>query len=117
MIPTTICNTSSAHTTQKYLIVASCDGDGDMPSSGSACGTASGGSSSRRLACQNAIAPMPPRSTMMLTPVHTSASEVGLLSISGSCGQLLVYVTLSSGRFVAAAHAEQKKNADSWRAR
>ena len=33
---------------------------------------------------------MPARSTMMLTPVHTIASPVGRLPMSGSCGQLLV---------------------------
>jgi hypothetical protein len=56
---------------------------------------------------------MPPRRRTMLTPVQTMASEVGALPIRGSCGQLLVYVTVSPGRSVAAAHADQKKKAAS----
>ena len=52
----------------------------------------------------------------MLTPVHTTVSPVGALPTRGSCGQLFVYETLSPGRFAAAAHALQKKNADMLRA-
>jgi len=52
----------------------------------------------------------------MLTPVQTTASPVGLFATSGSYGQLLVKLTVSPGRFVAAAHAVQKKNAESCRA-
>lgn len=48
---------------------------------------------------------------MMLTPVHTIASAVGRLPTSASCGQLLVYVMSSFGRFVDAAQDVQKKNA------
>ena len=54
---------------------------------------------------------------MMLTPVHTTASPVGRLPTSGSCGQLLVYVTVSPGRLVDAAHEVQKKKAVICRAR
>jgi len=52
---------------------------------------------------------------MMLTPVQTTVSPVGRLPTSGSWGQLLVYVTVSPGRFVAAAHEVQKKKAASLR--
>jgi len=45
----------------------------------------------------------------MLNPVQMIASLVGSLSISGSCGQLLVYEMLSLGRLVEAAQADQKK--------
>ena len=89
MIPITICRTASAETTQKYLTVAFCDGVGVEPRSGSDAGGSTSGSCSWR-ACQNAIAPMPASSIMMLTPVQTTASPVGRLPTSGSCGQLLV---------------------------
>ena len=51
----------------------------------------------------------------MLTPVQTIVSAVGRFPTSGSCGQLLVYVMVSFGRLVDAAHAVQKKKADSFR--
>ncbi len=41
----------------------------------------------------------------MLTPVQTIVSAVGRFPTSGSCGQLLVYVMVSFGRLVDAAHA------------
>src|SRR5215203_4144971 len=70
-----------------------------------------------REAYQEAMKPMPPSSRMMLTPVHTTASPVGRLPTRSSCGQLLVYVTVEPGRFVDAAHDDQKKKAASCRAR
>ena len=51
----------------------------------------------------------------MLTPVQTIVSAVGRFPTSGSCGQLLVYVMVSFGRLVDAAHAVQKKKADNFR--
>ena len=89
MTPMMICTTASAETTQKYLTVAFCDGVGVEPSSGSEAGGSTSSSCSCR-ACQNAITPMPASSMMMLTPVQTTASPVGRLPTSGSCGQLLV---------------------------
>ncbi|MCY1557507.1 hypothetical protein D9M68_943610 [compost metagenome] len=58
--------------------------------------------------------PTPAISSTTLATDHIMFSAVGLLSISGSCGQLLVYVApvpppTSAGRSVAAAQAVQKK--------
>jgi hypothetical protein len=104
-----------AATTQKYLTTARCDGVATDARSGSFAGASGSGSCSRWDAWYEAINPMPASSMMMLTPVQTTVSAVGRLPTSGSCGQLLVYVTVSPGRFVDAAHDVQKKNADSLR--
>ena len=48
---------------------------------------------------------------MTLTPVQTTASPVGRLLTSGSCGQLLVYEMSAPGRLVDAAQEVQKKKA------
>src|SRR3569832_221405 len=117
MMPTSNWSTNNRHTTQKYLTVASCDFVGFAPSIGSVGGSASTGSSCFRASCQNPSAPMPASSIRMLTPVHTIESDVGRFAISGSCGQLLVYVIVAPGRSVPAAHADQKKYAARARAR
>src|SRR3990167_4693228 len=99
MMPIRIWTTTRPLTTQKYLMVAICEGVGVLPINGSSVGSSGGGSSLRPAAYQNAIPPMPASSITIDSPVHTSASEVGRLSISGSCGQLLVYVMALPGRF------------------
>ena len=48
---------------------------------------------------------MPARSRITLAIDHRTFAAVGRLSISGSCGQLFVYVTTAPGRFVADAQA------------
>src|SRR5688572_14397866 len=106
-MPNVICTRTRAETTQKYLIVARCDGVATAPSRGSRSGTASGAGSCLRAAYHHAMPPTAARSRITLTPVHTSASGVTVLPTSGSCGQLLVYVTVSSGRSVVAAQADQ----------
>src|SRR5690606_41116115 len=97
-------------TIQKYFIVACCDGVASRPRSGSSLGTSPVACSRGCVANHQARAPIPARSARTLTPVQTTLSPVGTLSMSGSCGQLLVYVIVSFGRFVDAAHADQKKN-------
>ena len=98
-------------------MVARCDGVASQRPSGSVSGGAGSPSSLFFAAYHQAIAEMPASSMMMLTPVHTTVSPVGRLPTSGSCGQLLVYVMSSSGRFVEAAHDVQKKKADNLRKR
>jgi hypothetical protein len=56
-------------------------------------------------------------SSTTLTIDQTTLAADGRLSMSGSCGQLLVYVIARPGRSVAAAHAVQKKKAVSVRRR
>jgi hypothetical protein len=113
-----ICTRKSAAVSQKNFITARCEGVATAASSGSVAGAWACTSSSprRRTACHVAIAPSPASSIRMLTPVHTTVSPDGRLPTSGSCGQLFVYETVSSGRWATAAHALQKKNAESWRA-
>src|SRR6185369_3904859 len=110
MIPMMIWSSARAATVQKYFTVARCEGVLLELSKGSVAGAGVGGSGSC-FACRKAIKPMPPSNRMMLTPVQTTASPVGRLPTSGSCGQLLVYVTVSPGRLVDAAQDDQKKKA------
>src|SRR5215831_8369250 len=113
MIPTAICVKMSAATTQKYFKVARWDGVAFHRARGSSAGNAGSSSVFFLAAYHQTIAEMPARSMMMLTPVHNTVSPVARLLISGSCGQLCVYVTVSPGRFVEAHQEDQKINADS----
>ena len=58
---------------------------------------------------------MPPSSAISDSTDQTITFAVGLLSTRGSGGQLFVYEYLWPGRFAAAAHAVQAKNAVSCR--
>src|SRR5215471_83913 len=115
-MPTTICASISAATTQKYFSVARCDGVARQRMSGSSAGIGGGSSLFFFDAYHHTIVEIPANSMMMLTPVQRTVSPVARLPISGSCGQLCVYVTVSFGRFVAALHEDQNTNdASSWR--
>jgi hypothetical protein len=106
----------SAATTQKYFSVAFCEGVAAQPRRGSSSGRGPA-CSSRCEAYHQTIALMPASSRMTLTPVQTTASPVGRLPTSGSCGQFWVYEIVSPGRLVTADHAVQKKNAERSRSR
>ncbi len=77
-------------TTQKYFTTDRCEGEARPPSSGSLTGRSPAIGSGSREAYHHAIKPMPASSMITLTPVHTTASPVGRLPMSASCGQLLV---------------------------
>src|SRR5689334_18607843 len=94
-----------------YLPTARIDGVSCTPENGSDAGASTCGSSCFRNARHHTIAPIPASNRITLAIDHSTFAAVGRLSISGSCGQLLVYVTAEPGRFVAAAQDVQKKNA------
>src|SRR5262245_56738028 len=111
MPPRMTCSRISAVTTQKYLAVAFIDGVARSDLSGSLVGSAGGASLPWLTAWYQTSAPMPASITKMLTNVHMKVGAVGAFATSGSEGQLLVYVTVSLGRFVTVDHEVQKKNA------
>ena len=89
-MPTMICTRISSDTTQKYLMVARCDGVGTHLPERVRRGQLAVVSSCFCEAYHQTMPQIPASSMMMLTPVHITLSPVGLLPTSGSCGQLLV---------------------------
>jgi hypothetical protein len=87
--PSRICTTNSANTTQKYLAVARIEGVIRSAASGSLAGSWCGSSWAWR-ACHQPSKAMPASRNSTLKADHTHIEGAGVLSISGSLGQLLV---------------------------
>ena len=90
--PSPTCTTISAATTQKYLSVARIEGVSASWSSGLLSGAGYGLFALVPLdaPCTTPCAPTPASSTITLTIDQSTMDDPGMLSISGSCGQLLV---------------------------
>src|SRR5688572_29585264 len=100
MPPRPTCTTISAATTQKYFSVARIDGVSLSERSGLLLGTSWCSSGRPRSTAMNhASTPIPASSSTTLTIDHITTGDDGVLPISGSCGQLLLYVTSDPGRF------------------
>src|SRR3954451_8310491 len=98
MAPIRICTPQSTTTTRKYLMVARCEGVGVAPRNGSRAGNGPWMPGFSREEFHHTSAPTPAISATTLIMLHRIAPGVALLATSGSCGQLLVYVTLEPGR-------------------
>src|SRR5512136_3314426 len=108
-MPSPTCTRNSPATTATYLPTARIEGVRVRPLIGSSAGGVTGSSVSPRDAIHHTTAPTPASSTVMLITVQRIFAPVGRFPTSGSCGQLLVYVTVLSGRSVVAAQLVQKK--------